>query len=82
MTKPASESVDRSEAREARGVRQKTSKKAFKDSSGNFSEVTVLDADTATFGTVLLNVFRENVAKARKENIELFGSPVRAARTD
>jgi hypothetical protein len=61
---------------------KKTFKKAFKDSSGKFSEVTVLDANTATFGTDLLNVFRENVAKARKENIKLFGSPDRAPKTD
>ena len=39
--------------------------------------MTVLDANAATFGTDLLNVFRENVARARKENMRLFGSPDR-----
>jgi hypothetical protein len=39
--------------------------------------VTVLDANAATFGADLLNVFRENVARARKENMRLFGSPDR-----
>jgi hypothetical protein len=53
------------------------SKKRFKASSGKYAEVAVLDANTGTFGTDLLRVFRENVAKARKENIRLFGSPDR-----
>jgi hypothetical protein len=61
---------------------RRTFKKAFRDSSGKFSEVTVLDANTATFGTDLLNVFRENVAKARKENMRLFGSPDRAPKAN
>lgn len=52
-------------------------KKRFKASSGKYAEVTVLDANTATFGTDLLKVFRENVAKAREENTRLFGSPDR-----
>jgi hypothetical protein len=52
-------------------------KKRFKDSSGKYARVTVLDANAATFGTDLLNVFRENVARARKENMRLFGSPDR-----
>ncbi len=52
-------------------------KKRFKASSGKYAEVTVLDANTATFGADLLKVFRENVTKARKENLRLFGSPDR-----
>jgi hypothetical protein len=54
------------------------SKKRFKASSGKYAQVTVLDANTASFGTDLLKVFRENVAKAREENMRLFGSPDRA----
>jgi hypothetical protein len=53
------------------------SKKRFKDASGKFAHVTVLDANAATFGTDLLQVFKDNVAKARKENKRLFGSPDR-----
>jgi hypothetical protein len=72
--------IPKRDKRKATG--KKTFKKAFRDSSGKFSEVTVLDANTATFGTDLLNVFRENVAKARKENMRLFGSPDRAPKTN
>jgi hypothetical protein len=57
-----------------RQKRAVVSKKRFKAASGRYEQVTVLDANTATFGTDLLEVFRENVAKARKENIRLFGS--------
>jgi hypothetical protein len=53
------------------------SKKRFKDASGKFAQVTVLDANAATFGADLLQVFKDNVAKARKENKRLFGSPDR-----
>jgi hypothetical protein len=52
-------------------------RKRFTDSSGKYAHVTVLDANAATFGADLLNVFRENVARARKENMRLFGSPDR-----
>jgi hypothetical protein len=59
--------------------RKKTiaAKKRFKSSSGGYAQVTVLDANAASFGTDLLNVFRENVTKARQENQRLFGSPDR-----
>jgi hypothetical protein len=53
-------------------------KKRFKASSGKYAQVAVLDANTASFGSDLLKVFTENVAKARKENMRLFGSPDRA----
>jgi hypothetical protein len=59
-------------------VSKKPSKKRFKASSGKYAHVAVLDANTASFGSDLLEVFRENVAKARKENKRLFGSPDRA----
>jgi hypothetical protein len=72
--------ISKRDKRKATG--KETFKKAFRDSSGKLSEVTVLDANTATFGTDLLNVFRENVAKARKENMRLFGSPDRAPKTN
>jgi hypothetical protein len=52
-------------------------KKRFRASSGRYAEVAVLDANTATFGSDLLKVFRENVSKARRENKRLFGSPDR-----
>lgn len=52
-------------------------KKRFKAPSGDYAQVTVLDANTPNFGAELLEVFRENVAKARKENLRLFGSPDR-----
>jgi hypothetical protein len=67
----------RSAAVPKRQKRAGTSRKRFKASSGKYARLTVLDANTATFGTDLLNVFRENVAKARKENKRLFGSPDR-----
>jgi hypothetical protein len=57
-------------------------KKRFRASSGGYAEVAVLDANTATFGSDLLTVFRENVAKARKENMRLFGSPDRVPKKD
>jgi tellurite resistance-related uncharacterized protein len=60
-----------------RPMRAVVTKKRFKTSSGKYGQVSVLDANVATFGTDLLEVFRENVAKARKENIRLFGSPDR-----
>ena len=52
-------------------------KKRFKVSSGKYAQVAVLDANTASFGSDLLKVFTENVAKARQENRRLFGSPDR-----
>jgi hypothetical protein len=55
-----------------------TGVKRFKASSGKYAQVRVLDANTASFGTDLLDVFRSNVAKARRENKRLFGSPDRA----
>ena len=60
-----------------RQKRALVSKKRFKASSGKYAQVAVLDANTATFGSDLLEVFRENVARARKENKRLFGSPDR-----
>jgi hypothetical protein len=53
------------------------SRKRFKASSGEYARVAVLDANDDNFGSGLLRVFRENVAKARKENKRLFGSPDR-----
>ena len=60
-----------------RHKRAAVNKKRFKTASGGYERVAVLDANSATFGADLLEVFRENVAKARKENIRLFGSPDR-----
>jgi hypothetical protein len=52
-------------------------KKRFKAASGRYERVAVLDANASSFGANLLKVFSENVAKARKENKRLFGSPDR-----
>jgi hypothetical protein len=49
-------------------------RKRFKASSGGYARMAVLDANDDNFGNDLLRVFRENVAKARKENKRLFGS--------
>jgi hypothetical protein len=54
--------------------RRAVSKKRFKAASGGYAQVAVLDANTASFGADLLQVFRDNVAKARRENMRLFGS--------
>lgn len=51
--------------------------KRFKAASGKYERVAVLDANTASFGSDLLQVFSRNVAKARRENKRLFGSPDR-----
>ena len=64
---------------EARAISGSISKKRFKASSGNYEEIAVLDANSATFTADLLKVFRENVAKAREENMLLFGSPDRVS---
>jgi hypothetical protein len=61
------------------GGRVQFGKKRFKASSGKYAQVAVLDANTATFGTDLLKVFRENVARAREENMRLVGSPDRVS---
>lgn len=55
--------------------------KRFKAASGKYERVAVLDANTASFGSDLLQVFSRNVAKARKENKRLFGSPDRVPDT-
>jgi hypothetical protein len=60
------------------GVKASVRQKRFIASTGRYAQVAVLDANSPTFGTDLLRVFRENVAKARKENMRLFGSPDRA----
>jgi hypothetical protein len=57
-----------------RRKKARVSKKRFRNASGKYAQLTVLDANSATFGTDLLNVFRANVAKARRENKRLFGS--------
>lgn len=74
MAKPRNAVVSGSRHRK----RAVVNKKRFKAASGKYARVAVLDANAATFGTDLLKVFTENVAKARKENMRLFGSPDRA----
>jgi hypothetical protein len=54
--------------------RRLVSRKRFKAASGGYAQVAVLDANAASFGADLLQVFSDNVARARKENMQLFGS--------
>jgi hypothetical protein len=76
--KKAPTSAKRQKKRAPRGAKALVGQKRFIASTGRYARVAVLDANTATFGTDLLKVFRENVAKAREENMRLFGSPDRA----
>jgi len=50
-------------------------RKVLRDSEGRAVRVLALDANSATFSDDLTLVFRRNVAKARRENKKLFGSP-------
>ena len=49
--------------------------KRMLNSAGKSVRVLSLDANSATFIDDLATVFEKNVAKARLENIKLFGSP-------
>jgi len=49
--------------------------KVLRDSKGRAVRVMALDANSTTFSDDLTLVFRRNVAKARRENKRLFGSP-------
>ncbi len=49
--------------------------KRMRNSEGKFVRVLSLDANSATFIDDLTTVFEKNVAKARRENKQLFGSP-------
>lgn len=64
----------KSSAAPKRMKRRLVSRKRFKAASGGYAQVAVLDANTPSFGADLLQVFSDNVAKARKENMRLFGS--------
>jgi hypothetical protein len=75
--KKAPTSAKRQKKRAPWGVKALVGQKRFVASTGRYAQVAVLDANTATFGTDLLKVFRQNVAKAREENMRLFGSPDR-----
>jgi len=49
--------------------------KRVRNSAGKLVSVLSLDANSATFIDDLTTVFERNVAKARLENLKLFGSP-------
>ncbi len=49
--------------------------KRIRNSAGKLVRVLSLDANSATFIDDLTTVFERNVAKARHENVRLFGSP-------
>jgi hypothetical protein len=49
--------------------------KRIRNSEGKSVRVLSLDANSATFIDDLTTVFEKNVAKARLENLKLFGSP-------
>lgn len=49
--------------------------KRVRNSEGKSVRVLSLDANSATFIDDLTTVFEKNVAKARLENVKLFGSP-------
>ena len=49
--------------------------KRLRTSDGRTVPVLTLDANSATFIDDLSTVFKRNVAKARRENRQLFGSP-------
>jgi hypothetical protein len=57
-------------AKKAGSVRSKR----MRNADGKFVQVLSLDANSATFIDDLATVFRKNVAKARRENRQLFGS--------
>jgi hypothetical protein len=48
--------------------------KRMRNADGKFVRVLSLDANSATFIDDLTTVFEKNVAKARRENRQLFGS--------
>ncbi len=50
-------------------------KAVARDSSGRLMDIFTLDANSPTFDDDLTFVYRSNVAKARRENVKLFGSP-------
>lgn len=49
--------------------------KRVHDASGKLQLVRLLDANSATFGQDLQYVFERNVAKARRENKRVIGTP-------
>jgi hypothetical protein len=49
--------------------------KRMRNADGKYVRVLSLDANSATFIDDLTTVFEKNVAKARRENRQLFGSP-------
>jgi hypothetical protein len=54
--------------------RHAISKTRVRNHAGNYVEVFTVDANSASFDDDLTQVFRQNVAAARRENKRLFGS--------
>jgi len=57
------------------GAGAKVSVKVVRGIDGRKVTVRALDANSATFGSDFLYVFKQNVRKARKENKDRFGAP-------
>lgn len=51
------------------------SKTRVRDSSGKLVQVFTIDADSPTFDDDLTYAYKANVARARRENKKMFGSP-------
>ncbi len=71
MTKLVYEKLKTSKVRPSASVRRKRVKAA----DGKTVEILSLDAESPTFTDDLTYLFRRNVARARRENMRLFGSP-------
>ncbi len=65
--------LKRSKARSARKVGS-VREKRMRSADGKIVRVLSLDANSTTFIDDLTTVFEKNVAKARRENLQLFGS--------
>lgn len=74
MTEVRISDLKRSKARPAKKAGS-VHEKRMRNSAGKVVRVLSLDANSATFIDDLTTVFRKNVAKARRENKQLFGSP-------
>ncbi len=63
------------------GPGAKVAVKTLRAPDGGKVTVRALDANSSTFGSDFLYVFKQNVRKARKENKDRFGAPDRVGRT-
>jgi hypothetical protein len=70
MTKVVLKPIQRSKA-----VAKSVQKRRLRKSNGESAPVRSIDANDDNFLDALTVVFEQNVAKARRENKKLFGSP-------